>query len=496
MASWKSNKIIESLKPKPTQESEQEPAIEGLVDYTYDATNSKDFDFYDGKDFNHQLLGITASARELGLDKITDTVQEETVGQVAIPSFTQQIEEIKKQGDIRKVRKLVSDLIKALPQGIEKSIHRLADLIVAFYYENTEKTEAKTSHQVIVQQMQLYLIIPLTFWVALNWWYVWNYTNFSFNFMDALKYFPFNILHYVVEPGFYVLEMMNYYVLTIRMDKDLSCSARAFIETLWDWRPITFTLFAFGMAGILKAMPVSDTAGGMISGETTAISGLIFIGTICAFFYLTATCMKRMMYFNNLLQNAFLLMFMLLLFFLFVLIVAGFASSIALLYFLFFSYFVLIVFERFHFVSKILEIFNDLTTAPVKDPDAKFEEKPFTFVKQFIFRNFFGLCWVFCGVLPIFIYSMIKISTIRNLAMMITLILFVILLDAILLFPVSNIINEVIEIAKKMMLDKGVDIQETVVTDELPPPLKKLATRSDESRSLLNDIILFLMNPI
>jgi hypothetical protein len=185
-----------------------------------------------------------------------------------------------------------------------------------------------------------------------------------------------------------------------------------------------------------------------------------------------------------------------LLFLLFVLIVAGFASGIAVIYYLFFSQMVLICFELLNCDAKVQEMLNDLRTAPVNDPDAKLSEKPFTFLKQYCFRNFFGLCWVFCAVIPVFIYSMIKISTITNLPMMITLIIFVVLLDTAMLYPAIDILQKLTDYIDKMMEEKPVEIKEEPIADPVPAPIKHLASQSDESRSLLNDVLLFMMNPL
>jgi hypothetical protein len=496
MASWNPDGIIQSMNNKPEENKKTEPFIEGNVNYTYDGTKPLDFNLSEGRNFNEQVLSIINIASSEVVN-ITDTTKKETVDEIAKTSYMDQLEEIRKKGDLQKFRKLIGNLIKSIPDSIEKQTNAIADLIVAFYYTNIESAEAKVARKVIIDQINLYLIIPVSFWVALNWWYVWNYTNFTFNFMDFLKYPPFNMMYYVVEPGFYVLEMMNYYMLTIRMDKDLACWKRAILTTLWDWRPVTFTIFALVTAGLLQSMPVSETAGGMVGGDSTAVSGLIFIGTIIAFAYLTLTCMARMLRFNSLLQNAFLLAFTMLLFFLFVIIVAGFAAGVAVFYYLFFSQMVLICFELLNCDAKVQEMLNDLRTAPVNDPDAKLSEKPFTFLKQYCFRNFFGLCWVFCAVIPVFVYSMIQISTISNLPMMITLIIFVVLLDIAMLYPAIDILQKLTDYINKMMEDKSIEIKEEPIVDPVPPPLKPMDTgKGDESRSLLNDILLFMMNPL
>lgn len=499
MASWKSDGIIKSMKPKPSEKDITEPfieAVEGDVDYSYDASRSYDFDFNNGKNFNEDILGITRTADELGsIQNIKQPVSSEVVDAVGGESYMDQLNEIRQKTDIKKFRRLIANVIKSIPESIDRQTDSIAELIIAFYYLDTTVPDALAAKRIIIDQINLYLIIPVSFWVALNWWYVWNYTHFSFNFMDALKYPPFNMMYYVFEPGFYVLEMMNYYTLTMRVDAKLACWKREWLNTLWDWRPVTFTIFALGTAGLLKTMPVSETAGGMVGGDTTAISGLIFIGTIVAFAYLTLTCMARMLHFNELFKNAFLLAFMMLLFFLFVLIVAGFASSIAVVYYLFFSQMVLICFERFNCDTKVQEMFNDLKTAPVKDPEATLSSKPYTFIKQFIFRNFFGLCWVFCAVLPMCIYSLVKVSSITNLAMMITLIIFIIMLDTMLLYPAIDIIAKLSEYANKIMEENtDFELKEEENIDPVPPPIKK-STSTNNSNSIFDDLLLLMMNP-
>jgi hypothetical protein len=486
MASWKPGGIVESMKTQ-----EKEPFIEGAVDYSYGATQIVDNNASGiGKNFNEIILsmerGITAPISEMAAAAVADT---------PIPSYTEKVKDALHTGDIQKFRQLVARLIKVVPESIDEAVDAIADLIVAFYYSDIKSTEAQTAKAVIVGQIKLYLLIPFTFWVGLNWWYVWNYTHFTFNFMDFLKYPPFNIIYYVAEPGFYVLELMNYYVLTMRMDKDLDCWKRDILTALWDWKPVTFTLFMLTTAGLLSMMPVSDTAAGMVGGDSNPVSGLIFIGTIVAFFYLTVTCMGRMLKFNDLFQNFFLLAFMMLLFFLFVLIIAGMASGIATMYFFFFSHMVLICFELFNFPLKIGQMLNDLTTTPVSDKDAQFSEKPFTFLKQFIFLNFFGLFWVFCAVLPIFVYSMVQISTLSNFAMMITLIILVTFLDMLLLYPLANVLETfgkyLFNIIEQNSVPKvKVDIAPDPV---VPNPRSYQSTRS--AGSIFDDFLIFIMNP-
>lgn len=489
MASWNSDGIIEAMKSKSVDNS-KESFVEGAVDYTYDGTKAKDVDITQGRNFNEKVLNSVENAEKT---VVSDAVK--STGAEA-PAFMNEINKLKKQFDIMRFRKLMANLIKAIPESIDTAVESFAELIVAFYYPDTEEPEAKLSREVIVEQINLYLIIPFSFWVALNWWYVWNYTNFTFNFMDALKYPPFNIIYYVAEPGFFVLELMNYYMLTMRMDKNMPCWQRTILNTLWDWRPIVFTLFTFGTAGLLKVLPVSDTAGGMIGGDSTMVSGIIFIGTIVAFAYLTLTCISRMVHFNTVLQNAFLLAFVMLLFFLFVLIIAGLASMVAVFYYMFFSQMVLFCFELLNCDAKIQEMFNDLKTAPVNDPDAKLSEKPFTFLKQYIFRNFFGLFWVFGVVIPMFIYSMTQISTISNFPMMITLIIFVIVLDTMLLAPAIDLVATLADFIKKIIdQNNPIVMKEEPVSDPVPPPSKPIPM-TDSSKSMFDDLLLFMMNPL
>jgi hypothetical protein len=494
MASWKSGVITQTL---PSEPNPTETFVEGNEEYTYDSTKTFDYDLGSGKNFNDLVLDTIDVATELDTSHILNDISDDRLNELTESSYAEKVKETLKYGDIQRFRKLIGNLIKSIPENIDRAVESSADLIVAFYYADIESAEANVAKRVIVKQINLYLIIPVSFWVALNWWYVWNYTNFTFNFMDILNSAPFSMLYYILEPGFYVLETMNYYMLTMRMDQNLPCWKREWLSMLWRWRPVTFTMFTFGTAAILKTMPVSETAGGMISGDSTIVSSIIFLGTIVAFGYLTVTCMERMVEWNRLFQNAFLLGFMVLLFLLFVILVAGFASSIAVLYYLFFSQMVLLFFELWNCDAKIRQMITDLKATPVSDPDATLSGKPYTFIKQFIFRNFFGLCWVFGLVLPIFVYSIMQISTISNLPMMITLMIFVVLLDTALMYPVFDIVEKIWEYGNKLMEDiQSIKTTEAAVPDPVRAPLPNKNIQTDNSKSWFNELLIFMMYPL
>jgi hypothetical protein len=304
----------------------------------------------DGRDFDEILIS--------GGDQISDIFNKGEVAAVKevtgedTPSISDTITELRERFEIAKFRGLIKNLFESFPKGLSKVKRAIAALIVGFYYKQKDAntSEAKTARNIIERQIQMYFTLPITFWVAINWWYVWNYTNFTFNFMDLLAIPLFSPLYYVLEPPVYMLEIINYYFLTMRMDQNLSCTYRAVLTALWDWRPVTFTIFALSLAGALQNLPFSDTIASVITGESNPISAIVFLGTIGLFFYLTCTCMKRLLEFNKLFSNVLIVAFMMLLFFLFVLIFAGIASGIAVMYIAFFSSFVLIVFERFNFI--------------------------------------------------------------------------------------------------------------------------------------------------
>jgi hypothetical protein len=216
---------------------------------------------------------------------------------------------LKQKFDINTLRALIAEVFKAIPHGSAAVKTAVAELVTRFYYNDLNTADATFAKNTIAEQMQRFFGIPVAYWVAINWWYVLNYTNFTFNFMDFLKLSIFRVAYYIVEPSFIVLETLNYYLLSMRMDANISCTAKERFNLMWDWRPVTFSLFMMLMGGVFHGLPITDTVGDIIAGNPNPITSMVFIYTIFMFVYLTCTCMSRLMSFTNLLGNILIVIF-------------------------------------------------------------------------------------------------------------------------------------------------------------------------------------------
>jgi len=391
-------------------------------------------------------------------------------------SISDIVQSLKSKFDLKKFKQLVLRVFVSIPEGLSAFKKSFADLIVAFYFKDPNTREAKIANSIVQHQIQRYFIIPITFWVALNWWYVWNYTNFHFNFTDALSFAPLKVGYYVFEPTFVVLEFFNYYLLSMRMDQSLTCSMRERLEGMWNWRPVVFTIFAFSTASMLHSMPFSDTLSSSVTGQATIITSILFLATIFAYVYLTCTCTMRLFSFNHMLGNILIVIFVLLLFLLFVLVFSGFGTLLLMSYLVFFSYFVLVVFERFNFPWKISEMLNDLTKAPVNEPDVNKFKKPFTYFKQMVFRNFFKFAWMIFGVIPVFILHMVEISQLKSKEMMATLMIATVGLNAFIAMPAVEIFQQLGEVFMNMF-------SSTTSFNVSVPPLDAFVSTADAAGS-------------
>lgn len=364
------------------------------------------------------------------------------------PSIADNINDLKDKFTWKKLQKLITRIFVSFPEGLDAMKKEIAGAMVEFYYPGkTDSIDAQIANDVIQHQISWYYTIPITFWVALNWWYVWNYTNFHFSFTDALPYLK--PLYYVLEPSFVVLDFFNYYLLSIRMDKNVSCTTRQWLESFWDWRPVTFTLFLIIVPVILHKLPFTETMYSMSTNESTVISSTLFLASIFVYVYLTCTCAMRLMYFQHMLGNILIVIFVLLLFCLFVLVFSWIGTAILMAYLSFFSFFVLLVFERLNFPWKIAEMLSDLQNAPVNDPDAK--EGTLVWLGQFLFRNFFRFFWLLFCVIPFFVWCMVKIGKISNKETVAILVINTIVLNAFMAIPSLNVFTTLISVAMKIL---------------------------------------------
>lgn len=269
---------------------------------------------------------------------------------------------------------------------------------------NTEKGR-KYSKLMAHQFNVWYLALPITYIIVLNWWYTWNYTDFSFDFRSLINFFPFG--RWLVEPTFYSIELVNYFLLGMRVDSELTslmvvspAYARQFFRTLWDYRPITFIAFYALIGGAFLSIPgfvsVSDVLAGLLMGEPGILVTIIPIIGMIYFCYITVQPERDIEY--TIYCFPFSIFAKLFLFFLSS-VAAGFFGTAILGIYLFFISFYAMVYFTFPGFSEIyswpwrlfrefLRIYHDLSEAPVTNPETK---NVFEKIGNLVFQEFHNL---------------------------------------------------------------------------------------------------------
>jgi F0F1-type ATP synthase assembly protein I len=245
--------------------------------------------------------------------------------------------------------------------------------------------------------------IPLSFVVILNWWHVWNYTDFTFNWKSVLEFPLFRVIYYVLEPVCTVFEFVNYYLLNVRMDADVDPRWREAMRAAWDYRPLTFTALYLVVAGTLVSSPVGKWIVDVLTGGG-GLFWAVLPATIFAFFYLNLNVVRLAMfqfYFGHILVVVFALLLMLL----FTMVFANVLTPFYVIYMLGMSYFSLPLFQGTNAFAKVSEIFSDLREAPVEgDPQGLW---------NFLFRNCFGIFMVVGVLLPLLSYHFVELGRIQ-----------------------------------------------------------------------------------
>lgn len=279
---------------------------------------------------------------------------------------------------------------------------------------NTEK--GRKYSKLMARQFNVwYLALPITYIIVLNWWYIWNYTDFSFDFRSFINYFPFG--RWLVEPTFYSIELVNYFLLGMRVDSELTSlmvvnpeTARKFFRTLWDYRPITFIVFYALIGGAFLFIPgfvsISEVLAGLLTGEPGIIATIIPIIGMIYFWYISVQPERDLEYTIRFFPISIIVK---LLFFLISSIAAGlFGTAILGIYLWFISFYAMVYFTfpgfstiylwPWRLFREFLRIYYDLSEAPVTNPETKnLLEKIGNFLFQ-EFQNLFILI-VMCGVI-------------------------------------------------------------------------------------------------
>jgi hypothetical protein len=189
------------------------------------------------------------------------------------------------------------------------------------------------------------------------------------------------------EPFLYAIEYINYSLIGFRVDSEPKSlfatpeKVREWLRQLWDYRPITFTVFYACLAGLFIGVPevskFSDTMAALLTGETTFLTPIIILLSIFFFAFITLKPERDIEYIITAFPvSIFLKIFM---FFLSVVFASLIGPMVLGVYLYFISFYAMPIFcwQGFSFIhmwpwrtfQEFLRIYYDLSEAPVKEPE-------------------------------------------------------------------------------------------------------------------------------
>lgn len=336
-------------------------------------------DVYIGKDINELILTNDPK-------KPKPTPEKETTDGEDDPSSLDQVKDLYKNFDPNKAKNLYKNGIRTIKNKIDNVKHDIAGSIVSWFYDNFESPEAQNDLEILSEQISTWFaVIPMSYLMVINWWYILAYSNYVIDFRDYI----WSAMHWVMAPSLHAFELLNYYTITFRMDRD---SVYPTIETsrnwVWNYRPIWFSLFHLSTFGPMLLFPVTD-----VMESTMMNTGMIFMmATIVAIYYFFSLFMQEKWYekfMNSGMIGYLILAGMSIGSFLMMFVLVGIICPIFLMYTLFLSYVVIFAFNGFwppSVMSVYTQIFQELKEVPVDDPIDKWGK-----LKNAAFQNFHSI---------------------------------------------------------------------------------------------------------
>ena len=283
------------------------------------------------------------------------------------PPIIRELKNAFKVFDVRKIKNVFKDLFGSTAnsfKNFDKNIEKVLGHIVG---DSIKSKESKTELKTVASQVSRWImLIPMTYLVLINWWYVMCYTTFSFDFRKLI----WSPSKWAVAGPINAFEFFNYYLITFRMDSNRSFLKPETLREIWGWRPIVFTvihILLFSSFSKLKIIKLLSTA---FNGK-----GIVYIILLVLsfFYFFTLTAAEKWLnpiFSSGLVVAAIMIaiyVICLILMFVFIPVLCPFF----LMYLIFLSYFAIFAFNWFWpptIISIINQMFQELKEAYTEDP--------------------------------------------------------------------------------------------------------------------------------
>lgn len=414
-----SSKVVESFSSNESEhlnepghlnepEHQNEPFVEPMVDYII-AINQNSVV---GKNADASILQNTNSPTDGSGNE--EPEEDESIMSQIHGFFKEQ--NWKKFGEIWK--KAVTRLFhpnQTAPDGESYPWRKFVDTLLPIFWVDPDTETGRKYSRMISNQIQLWWVVFISSIIVINWWYLWNYTTFT---VDFRSWTP-SVFGWIFEPALNALELINYYMVGIRLDANPYVwffkpeTVRNTFRALWNYRPFTFALFYVCVVGALGTWMsgISNMMESILLGKPTSFAMLIPIAALVYFFLKNFKFSRLYKYYSlapfSVLGPLILLILLIFTFILSIIFAAGVGPAIFAVYMFYISYFSIFIFTfpawPSTIISEYFRVYHDLSEAPVTDPETT---KVFGQVKNFLFQECHNLIIFFFVALAIFIQNM------------------------------------------------------------------------------------------
>lgn len=356
-------------KNKKSKEPEPEPDKDDVADYGDG--------IYVGKDPNELILKSNTKT-PLPTTKPTPT-----------PSTSNNLQDAFNNADFSQGFQEYKNAMKNIKKGAANIKNDIAGFFGSWFYDTFESAEAKRDLTILSNQISRWIaVIPMSYLILINWWYIMCYSNYVIDFRTWIV----SSIHWAMAPPFFSLELINYYILTFRMDRNATFPVSLEqARDIWNWRPVVFSLVHLVLFLLALHAPLLD-----IIESTFVSSGALFILlTFLSMFYFGKLLITEKWYdkpiFSNSTIGMLALVGLLIISFAFMFVFIALICPVFMLYLLVLSYLVILILNWFSpsaIISVYSQMFQELKEAPitVKDPYSKMEKLTNT-----IFQNFHSI---------------------------------------------------------------------------------------------------------
>lgn len=358
-----------------------------------------------GKDINEHIL----------ISPIKAIISNPPVIPELPPSLNDKIDDLKKNFNLGKANDVWQNIVSSFEDGIGDPFKNIAKKLLSGIYDDFESPSAKNDLKNLSKQISRWFkIVIASYIVALNWWYLWCYTTFTFDFRSLIFLQPNPIL----APAINAFEVFNYYLINMRMDSEPKLPAglgNEDIRKLWHWRPVTFSILHFITILIFLSSSLFKEFSSILKLATNSAIYYLAIGlTFYYYFVLYKTWYKIPLSLSGGVIGLLLLIATTILTILSVGFVVPMCLLLFTMYLSFLSNTTLFAFNWFwppSIYSAVKQIFQELKEAPVGDDDPpNMTEK----VGNYLFQNFHNIYIVVIVLFPLLIWNITESSKFSN----------------------------------------------------------------------------------